>query len=219
MYLDLIIFIYLYWKTTRKYSARFFVVVVVYTIAWPVDSIWWQYFDPRDFKCKKIIFLHQHMLGLHLKSQLFKRIEHKQCEHWRPAECTRSEDNGFVQMHLGRWFNRKSLLLMNHLGRSALCNKQDWGRADNVGDRLWLGAQGVCVGWAALDRTVQRLSLQELKSTMYFYCALHNSNCFKTCWAALISTLFFLLIIFVLFSSANIWKYHSYIKKQNDFRY
>jgi len=34
---------------------------------------------------------------------------------------------------------------MNHLGRSALCNKQDWGRADNVGDRLWLGAQGVCV--------------------------------------------------------------------------
>lgn len=33
---------------------------------------------------------------------------------------------------------------MNHLGRSALCNKQDWGRADNVGDRLWLRAQGVC---------------------------------------------------------------------------
>jgi len=43
---------------------------------------------------------------------------------------------------------------MNHLGRSALCNKQDWGRADNVGDRLWLGALGVCV-WGEVYSTGQ----------------------------------------------------------------
>ncbi len=100
------------------------------------------------------MFVHNHMPVLQLQLQTLQNNKKPGNVHIAgQLNALEAQTMVLFKCILADDLSEKSLLLVNHLGQSGLCNKQDWGRADAIGDRLWLEAQGVW--WGEVHSTGQ----------------------------------------------------------------